>query len=122
MKASSIAFLLIWAPCAALAQSDRDWKLCDAEDADAALAACTRLIETGKLDPDKRAVAHDNRGVAYWRKKDLARAITEYDEAIRIDPKYARAYIDAVLPIPASASTKSPLPIPAKGLNSIQET
>jgi tetratricopeptide (TPR) repeat protein len=93
MKASSIAFLSIWTPCAALAQSDRDWKLCDAEDADAALAACTRLIEDGKLDPDKRAIAHDNRGVAYWRKRDFARAITDYDEAIRINPQYARAYM-----------------------------
>jgi tetratricopeptide (TPR) repeat protein len=93
MKASSIAFMLIWAPCAALAQSDRDWKLCDAENADAALPACTRLIETGKLDPNKRVIAHDNRGVAYWRKRDFTRAIAEYDEAIRINPEYARAYM-----------------------------
>src|ERR1700759_718818 len=93
MKASSVALLLMWAPCAALAQSDRDWKLCEAEDADAALPACTRLIETGKLDDSKRAIAHDNRGVAYWRKRDFNRAIADYDEAIRIDPQSARAYM-----------------------------
>ena len=37
-------------------------------------------------------MAYNNRGNAYARKGDLDRAIQDHDQAIQLDPKYARAY------------------------------
>ena len=34
----------------------------------------------------------NNRGIAYSERGDYDRAIKDFDEAIRIDPKYVRAY------------------------------
>jgi tetratricopeptide (TPR) repeat protein len=38
------------------------------------------------------AAAYSNRGDAYLAKGDTDRAIAEYIEAIRLDPKFAHAY------------------------------
>ncbi len=93
MRLFFIALVWTLSPCGALAQSDQDWKLCEAEDADAAIPACTRLLETGKLDDKNRTRAYDSRGVGYWREGNYDRAIADYTKAIQIDPQYARAYM-----------------------------
>src|SRR5229473_4082095 len=93
MKPIFVALALLLAPCVALAQSDQDRKSCDSEDVDLAIPACTRLIEAGGLAVEDRAVAYDSRGVAYWRKRDYDQAIANYDKAIELDPKFARAYM-----------------------------
>lgn len=68
-----------------------------------AIAACTRLIESGKLQGRALAEIYTSRGATYaqlmfWRQfEDSAeklaeygkREMADYDEAIRIDPKYA---------------------------------
>jgi hypothetical protein len=57
MRVSLMALVLVTAPCAALAQSDKDLKLCEAEDADdVAISACTRLIETSEVGQRDRAI------------------------------------------------------------------
>jgi tetratricopeptide (TPR) repeat protein len=87
-----ILLLGIAIPCAALAQSDSDWKLCQADDADDdAIAACARLIETNQLGPGDRVTAYYHRGAAYWRKHDYDRALSDENTAIEIDPNYANA-------------------------------
>lgn len=49
------------------------------------IAACSRLIaKSGGRD----AVAFDNRGAEYGDKGDYDRAISDFSEAIRINPKY----------------------------------
>jgi tetratricopeptide (TPR) repeat protein len=90
---SFIALLLMLAPSTALAQSDQDWKICRAEDADAALPACTRLIETANLDPKDRSAALTGRATAYARKCDFDHAIADADEAIKLDPKNSNAFM-----------------------------
>lgn len=53
------------------------------------IAACSRLIaKSGGRD----ALAFDNRGAEYGDKGDYDRAISDFSEAIRIDPKYALAW------------------------------
>ena len=37
-------------------------------------------------------MAYDNRGLIWQEKGDLDKAIADYTEAIRLDPKYAMAY------------------------------
>ena len=89
-----MALVLVTAPCAALAQSDKDLKLCEAEDADdVAISACTRLIETSEVGHRDRAIVYYHRGAAYWRKRDFDRAIADENKAIEIDPGYANAYM-----------------------------
>jgi tetratricopeptide (TPR) repeat protein len=59
---------------------------------DVQLQACSAVIQSGKLTREKLAAAYTNRGLVFERKRDLERAIANYYEAIRLDPKYASAY------------------------------
>lgn len=60
---------------------------------DLALAACARLIASGSYNNDRLAKLHTHRGSAFAAKGDIARAIAEYGEAIRVDPNWASAYL-----------------------------
>ena len=59
---------------------------------DETISACTTAINSGRWHGSELAWAHTNRGVAYRAKGDHDRAIADYDEAIRLDPKDAVAY------------------------------
>ena len=83
-------------PAAAAAQagraSARDIAACaQTKDNDAAIAGCTRVIDDAKIKPKGQASAYYNRGNAHAAKGDSAAAITDYDEALRLDPKNAQA-------------------------------
>src|SRR6516165_1397499 len=56
---------------------------------DERIVACSRVITAGK---GNLSWAYYNRGLAYQEKGDNDRAIADYDQAIRLDPKYAFAY------------------------------
>lgn len=56
------------------------------------IAACTSLIESGKETPQNEVVDYVNRGNAYGRGGEFDRAIADYNEAIRLDPKKRVAY------------------------------
>ena len=64
---------------------------CAREAHDVAIAACTRAINSGAGRP---SVNYHNRGVAYREKGDTDRAIADYTEAIRLDPKHAEAHVN----------------------------
>jgi tetratricopeptide (TPR) repeat protein len=49
------------------------------------------VIQSGHETPQDLATAFNNRGVAYASKRQLDRAIQDYDLAIRIKPNYAEA-------------------------------
>ena len=55
--------------------------------ADAAIAACTRLYESGTLGPRNRAIALGNRGVALKFLGRYDRAIGDFTAAIGLDPR-----------------------------------
>ncbi len=51
---------------------------------------CTALIDAGNQTTRLLAIAHNNRGNAYFKKGDYDRAIKDYDMAIELLPSYAR--------------------------------
>jgi tetratricopeptide (TPR) repeat protein len=62
---------------------------CTAEriDLDLVVDDCTAAIQSGDLPEQRLAAAFNNRGLAYYRKKDYERAIQDYNQAIRLGLK-----------------------------------
>jgi lipoprotein NlpI len=56
------------------------------------IVACTGVLASSKLGQQNIAVALFHRGDAYTAKDDLASAIRDYDEVIRIEPEFAEAF------------------------------
>ena len=79
------------------AQSDNDDASCMAAaertDFDLTIANCTSAIQSGQLSDEELAIAFNNRGFAYYSKKDYDGAIRDYDRAITLQPKYAPALV-----------------------------
>jgi tetratricopeptide (TPR) repeat protein len=60
-------------------------------DAAAQEKACSAVIQRGG-DKDNLAIAYSNRGNSYLRREVYDKAIQDYGQAIRLDPKFASAY------------------------------
>ncbi len=71
-----------WRSC--MGNPNMDW--------DQQIKSCTALIQSGAGTTKNLAMAYNNRGIAYYDKKDLDRAIADFSKAIQLDPKYAIAY------------------------------
>src|SRR5882757_11351940 len=69
-----------------------DWETCAKATGDDAIAACTRAIKSGTYNGKTLALAYSNRGVEWRAKGELARAIADYDEAIKADPQQSAAF------------------------------
>src|SRR5215218_1183434 len=85
------AALLITATSITPALAD-DWETCAKGAGDEALAACSRAIKSGTYNGRTLALAYSNRGVEWKAKGDLAKAIADFDEAIKADPEQPAAY------------------------------
>jgi tetratricopeptide (TPR) repeat protein len=64
---------------------------CDSEDPGRRVAACSALIDAPDTTADVRTKAFFLRALSYWQLSQRERAIRDYDEAIRIDPKFTPA-------------------------------
>ena len=92
-SAALAALTLLATP--AVAQTDRDARWCRGEDGatlEQTMAGCTAVIERKSDTPQQIALAYSLRGGAIYYKGDPARAIMDYDEAIKLDPAFARAF------------------------------
>ena len=69
-----------------------DWETCAKGRGDDAIAACTRAIKSGTYTGRVLALAYSNRGVELKAKGDLAKAIADYNDAIKADPQQSAAY------------------------------
>ncbi|MBV8838788.1 MAG: tetratricopeptide repeat protein, partial [Alphaproteobacteria bacterium] len=71
----------------------RDIALCaQTKQADPAIEGCTRVIDDPKQKPKLRAGAYFNRGNALQQKGEADKAIADFDEAIKLEPKSPNAY------------------------------
>ena len=82
----------------ALADSQNDLDRCklagEVSKADEGIAACDRVINDPKVTAPNRAAALASRCGWWWTKKDPDRALSDCNEAIRADSRYAAAYIN----------------------------
>jgi predicted Zn-dependent protease len=69
-----------------------DGQVCEVDSGDTAIAACTRAIASDRYKKDELGSLYYNRGYEYAAKDDLERAIADYDESIRLDPKSAPGF------------------------------
>ncbi|MBM3552764.1 MAG: tetratricopeptide repeat protein [Alphaproteobacteria bacterium] len=92
----SIGIAILSAP--ALAE-DKAWEDCQQDtDRDRSIRGCKRFLARGDAESaSKRAAANYIRGGAYVRIANYDYAITDFDEAIRLDPKHADGYIGRAL-------------------------
>ena len=79
------AMLLFAAPVKSFAANDFD--TCEKASGDVAIAACTRAIGSHRYSGDNLAELYYNRGVEYDNQGDHDRAIADYTEAMRLDPR-----------------------------------
>jgi tetratricopeptide (TPR) repeat protein len=85
-----VAGLFLSNPAAAAPANDNI--TCANASGDAAIAACGRAIASRKFKGIDLAQLYYNRGVEYAVKGECDRAIADYNQAIRLDPKYVLAY------------------------------
>ncbi len=92
--AIAVAAVLVLGIRNSAAADDRE--LCKTASGDAAIAACTRAIESKKFNGKKLkrtlSLLYTNRGVEYELKKDYEHAIADQDQAVKIDPKNSAPY------------------------------
>src|ERR1700674_4372567 len=62
--------------------------------ADESIAACDRVINDPNVTAQGRAGAFSSRCGWWWAKRDPDRALSDCNEAIRADSRYAAAYIN----------------------------
>jgi tetratricopeptide (TPR) repeat protein len=85
-------------PAAAQAQQEIDW--CNGNDSvgtDLVISGCTAVIQSKEKSQKEVSTALNNRGNAYYDKKDYDRAIADYSEALRLDPQFALAFYNRSL-------------------------
>ena len=88
------ATILLCAATAAPGQIGTDAELCAniSRNPDLAIQHCTRAIDSGKFSGDPLARLHFNRGVELAVKGQHDRAITDFDAALGLNPKFSDAY------------------------------
>jgi tetratricopeptide (TPR) repeat protein len=69
------------------ARQSSDWRECNGNDIEAKIAACTRILDSGRRESsNNRAIAYNNRGIGISAKGDNDRAIRDFDAAIQLKP------------------------------------
>jgi tetratricopeptide (TPR) repeat protein len=68
------------------------WAWCRGDDDDLEIRGCSAVIRSGRDPPEQLARAFANRGRAWTEKGDYARAMHDFDNAIRLDPDFADAF------------------------------
>jgi tetratricopeptide (TPR) repeat protein len=86
------ASLVAFAVAVATVRSDESVEACFSEHGGAAIAACTRAINSGRFSGEELATIYDNRAVELRQRGNYDRAIADYTEALRINGELTGAY------------------------------
>jgi tetratricopeptide (TPR) repeat protein len=76
----------------AVVRTDETAARCFEEQGDAAIAACTHAIQSGRFRGAELAAIYDNRAIELRQQGEYDRAIADYSQAIRIDAQLTGAY------------------------------
>lgn len=91
MAVAALVAMATLVPQVARAQVAADFKACGAQKGEAAIQACTRVIDS-KDAKVKMQHAYFNRGVEWGAAGKYDNAIADYSAAIKIDPTYREAF------------------------------
>src|SRR6516165_8296469 len=83
-------------PAPARAEADEAARSCPAHPTtpDDSIAGCSAVIDSGTAGGRELAAAYAQRAFARTLKRSLPEAEADLDQAIRIDPDYAQAYVN----------------------------
>ncbi len=70
----------------------QDLASCTAAKNRGAAAACTRVMESGRLPREQMYIGYFNRGTAYRRAGDFDKAVGDFSKVLELKPGFARAY------------------------------
>ncbi|HEY2137006.1 MAG TPA: tetratricopeptide repeat protein [Xanthobacteraceae bacterium] len=91
--ASFLFCIMVGSACVATtARADDNADHCFKDDGEAALAACTRAIQSGKFNGATLAALYHDRAIELRQKQEYERAIADYSQAIHIDAEFTGAY------------------------------
>jgi len=86
--ASAVAFTV----AIAIVRTDRSADACFREQGEAAIAACSHAISSGRFSGDELATIYDNRAIELRQRGEFDQAIADYSEALRINGDLTGAY------------------------------
>ena len=70
----------------------QDLTSCTAAKNRGAAAACTRVMESGRLPSEQMYIGYFNRGTAHRRAGDFDQAVGDFSKVLELKPDFARAY------------------------------
>jgi tetratricopeptide (TPR) repeat protein len=92
---AAVAGLFIAAPVSQQTRQETGWCSSITPDLNLQIKGCTALIQSSLWSGNYVAFAYNIRGQAYQGNGDFDRAISDYSEAIRLDPTYVFAHYDS---------------------------
>jgi tetratricopeptide (TPR) repeat protein len=90
--ALAAASVVAFAAAVATARNDRSAEACFTQQGEAAIAACTHAIRSGRFSGNVLATIYDNRAIELRERGEYDKAIADYSDAIRVDGTLSGAY------------------------------
>ncbi|HEX2840026.1 tetratricopeptide repeat protein [Hyphomicrobium sp.] len=92
LKRASLASCLLAIATPGFAGMTQDLSDCTASDRKSSAAACTRVMNSGRLPKEQFYIGHYNRGWSHFNAGDTEKALADFDKSISYNPGYADTY------------------------------
>jgi tetratricopeptide (TPR) repeat protein len=90
-----LAAAAAFGPTVAIAQVKEEESWCAGKEgatAELRIDSCTDVIRRGGISSKQLAIIYRARGAAYFARRDYARALQDYDQAIKLNSRYSEAF------------------------------